>query len=406
MARAIVIVLDSVGIGGAPDAFNFGDDGADTLGHIADACASGRLNDRRGGGGRLRMPNAAMLGLGEACRIATGRTPPGLEAPGVPRAVYGSAKEISKGKDTPSGHWELAGVPVDEPWSYFPRTEPCFPHDLIEQLCRRCDLSGILGNRHASGTAIIEELGAEHIASGRPICYTSADSVFQIAAHETAFGLGRLYEVCAAARELTRPLRIGRVIARPFAGTAEGGFRRTANRRDWAEPPPRATLLDSATACGRHVISLGKTADIFAHRGTGREVRAHDNAELFDRMRAELPRLAEGGLLFANFVDFDSIYGHRRDTSGYAAALEQFDVWIPELAEMLRPDDAAIITADHGCDPTWAGTDHTREQVPVLAFGPGIVPRCIGAREGFADVGASVAALLGLPPLAAGTPFL
>lgn len=406
MTRAVVIVLDSVGIGGAPDAASFGDDGADTVGHIAAWCAAHRTGQDGGGSGLLRLPHLAAFGLGEACRVATGKVPPGLEAHAPLRGAFGSAREISSGKDTPSGHWELAGVPVEFEWGGFPQTVPCFPRELIQTLCHRCDLPGVLGQRHASGTQIIGGLGDEHIRTGKPICYTSADSVFQIAAHETAFGLQKLYDVCAVARELTRPLNIARVIARPFAGDRPDTFERTANRRDWAEPPPRPTLLDIATASGRNVVSLGKTVDIFAHSGTGRNVRGHGNADLCSRLLDELPGLPSGGLLFANLVDFDSSFGHRRDVAGYAAALEAFDQWLPALEAALRPGDLAVITADHGCDPTWVGTDHTREQVPVLAFGPGVTPRCIGERDTFADVGASVAAHLGLPRLATGVSFL
>lgn len=404
MARAVAIVLDSVGIGGAPDAARFGDDGADTVGHIAAWCAAGRAEQRASG--PLRLPHLVELGLGEACRIATGSVPPGLEAYGPFRGAFGSAREISSGKDTPSGHWELAGVPVEFDWGFFPHTVPCFPRELIEALCRRCDLPGVLGQHHASGTEIIAELGDEHIRTGQPICYTSADSVFQIAARETAFGLQRLYDVCAVAREITRSLNIARVIARPFVGDRPDTFMRTANRRNWAEPPPRPTLLDIASSCGRSVVSLGKTADIFAHSGTGSEVRGHGNADLCSRLLDELPRLPSGGLLFANLVDFDSAFGHRRDVAGYAAALEEFDRWLPALEAALMPGDLAVITADHGCDPTWTGTDHTREQVPILAFGPDIAPRCIGQRDTFADVGAAFAAHLGLPRLASGVSFL
>src|SRR5438477_7624553 len=265
MARAFVLVLDSVGIGAAPDAASYGDAGADTIGHIAEACADGRA-DRDGlRNGPLRLPNLVRLGLGEACRMASGRFPPGLEQEAAPSGRYGCGIEISKGKDTPSGHWEIAGVPVTFDWGYFPRTQPCFPPELVETLCQRARLPGILGDRHASGTQIIEELGAEHIRSQRPICYTSADSVFQIAAHEQVFGLDRLYQVCEVARELVDPLRIVRVIARPFVGSSPAYYRRTANRRDYSVPPPSSTLLDRATADGRDVATIGKIADIFAH---------------------------------------------------------------------------------------------------------------------------------------------
>lgn len=321
MNRAVLLVLDSVGIGGAPDAAAFGDCGADTLGHIAEACASGNVRRESGLAGPLHLPHLAALGIGEAARLATGRVPPGLEPRGSPGALHGAARGVSAGKDTPSGHWELAGVPVLEPWGCFPRTAPCFPPDLVAALCREAGLSGILGDCHASGTAIIARLGAEHMRTGRPICYTSADSVLQIAAHEGTFGLARLYEVCRVARGLVDPLRIGRVIARPFVGDPARSFTRTANRCDLAVPPPAPTLLEHAAADGREVVSVGKIGDIFAHRGTGREVKADGNDAVLDATIAALRTLPRGGLIVANLVDFDTLFGHRRDVAGYAAAL-------------------------------------------------------------------------------------
>jgi phosphopentomutase len=405
--RAAILVMDSVGIGGAPDARLYGDDGADTVGHIARACAEGAAdNDMRAG--RLRLPNLARLGLGEACRLANGSIPPGLENGGRTQALYGCAAELSKGKDTPSGHWEIAGVPVLFEWGYFPRSRPCFPPDLIAELCARAALPGILGDCHASGTAIIAEMGEEHIRSGKPICYTSADSVFQIAAHEEAFGLERLYALCAIARGLLDGGtygKIGRVIARPFRGDSSSGFHRTANRRDYAIRPPSPTILDSAEAAERDVITVGKIDDIFAHAGTGRVLKGDGNAALCTRTLDGMSSLADGGLLFANFIDFDTIHGHRRDTAGYAQALEEFDRWIPDFIDAMRPGDLAIVTADHGCDPTWRGTDHTREQVPLIAFGPRIPTGNIGARQTFSDVAATVAHHLELDGKVLGSRF-
>lgn len=403
--RALLIVLDSVGIGGAPDAAAYGDEGADTIGHIAEACAAGR-GDREGlRQGALSLPNLARLGLGLACRTATGRVPPGLEPGPDLRGAWGAARETSPGKDTPSGHWEIAGAPVTFAWGYFPNTEPAFPPELVDALVREAELPGILGDRHASGTAIIDELGAEHVRSGRPICYTSADSVFQIAAHEEAFGLERLYETCRIARRLCDPLRIGRVIARPFLGSAESGFQRTAHRRDFGIPPPPGSLLDRLAEAGRDVVTVGKIGDIFAHRGTGREVKSADNEAGLDAALAAWPGLRAGGLVFANLVDFDTEHGHRRDVAGYAAALERFDRRLPAVGAALGPADLAVITADHGNDPTFRGTDHTREQVPVLAFGPGISPGSLGARDSFADIGATLAEHLGVAAPIAGRSF-
>lgn len=400
--RALILVMDSVGIGAAPDAARYGDEGADTIGHIAEACARGKANsDRREG--ILQLPNLVMLGLGEACRLATGMTPPGLEGTGQ-HAQFGCASELSKGKDTPSGHWEIAGVPVPFEWGYFPRAVPCFPPELTDRLCRETGLPSILGNRHASGTEIIAELGERHIRTGEPICYTSADSVFQIAAHETCFGLDRLYEVCEIARRLVDSLNIGRVIARPFVGSSRLDFKRTSRRRDFSVPPPERTILDLAEAERRDIVSIGKIDDIFAHRATGRNKRGDGNDALFDCMLDGLDSLADGGLLFANFVDFDTAYGHRRDAAGYAAALEAFDGRLPELLGRLKSDDLLVITADHGCDPTWPGTDHTREQVPILLRNAQH-SSVIGRRTGFADIGATVARHLGLPTPAHGSAF-
>ena len=312
---------------------------------------------------------------------------------------------MSKGKDTPSGHWEMAGVPVFFDWGYFPRTIPCFPNDLTNALIEQGKLPGILGNCHASGTEIIAELGDEHMKSGKPIVYTSADSVFQIAAHEETFGLDRLYALCDIARELVDPLEIGRVIARPFVGE-NGNFTRTANRKDLAVPPPEPTLLDKLTETGRQVISIGKIGDIFAHQGTGEIVKAAGNMALMDATIDAMARAKDGSLIFTNLVDFDQSFGHRRDIAGYARALEEFDARLPELHTALKEGDIAILTADHGCDPTWPGTDHTREAVPIIAFGKGIQGRSIGERDSFSDIGQSIAQHLGLPPLAHGKSFL
>jgi phosphopentomutase len=406
MARALVIVLDSVGIGGAEDAVAYGDEGADTLGHIAEACVRG-AGDRAGlRQGPLRLPNLAALGLGLACEASTGRMPPSLAPATTPGAAWGYGVETSKGKDTPSGHWEIAGLPVPFAWGYFPETVPAFPPALVEALVRAAALSGILGDRHASGTAIIDELGPEHLRTGRPICYTSVDSVLQIAAHEEAFGLERLYEICRIARRLCDPYRIGRIIARPFVGAPEAGFTRTGNRRDFAIPPPADTILDTLAKAGREVVTVGKIGDIFAHRSTGRELKPHGNDACLSAALEAFRALPDGGFAFANLVDFDTEHGHRRDVPGYAAALEAFDRRVPEIWAALRTGDLAIITADHGNDPTFRGTDHTREHVPILAFGPGVAPGPIGRRATFADIGASVAKHLGITPPAAGTAWL
>lgn len=397
MGRALLIVMDSFGIGQAPDAGAYGDLGADTYGHILQAAAHGAA-DRPGlRSGPLRLPNLGALGLDAAA---------GRGAPASLQGRYGSASELSRGKDTPSGHWEIAGVPVRFDWGYFPRSVPALPAALTAALVREAGLPGILGDRHASGTEIVAELGADSVASGKPIVYTSADSVLQIAAHEEHFGLDRLYGLCAIARRQVDALRIGRVIARPFTGTPSSGFTRTANRRDYSVPPPEPTLADRVTAAGGTVIGIGKIGDIFAGRGISEVRKGAGNMALFDAMLEAMDDAGDGALIFANFVDFDSLFGHRRDVAGYAAALEAFDARLPELFARLRPGDLAVITADHGCDPTFAGTDHTRENVPILVFGPGIQPGAIGHRDSFADIGESVAAHLGLAPGRHGHSFL
>jgi phosphopentomutase len=394
MPRAFLFVLDSFGIGGAEDAAHFGDAGSNTLGHIAEACAAGAA-DRDGlRKGPLDIPVMLSLGLGHAANTATGFK---LGATTLRQSSFhGAAQEVSTGKDTPSGHWEIAGVPVPFEWGYFPQTVPTFPHSLTQAIVKEGDVPGILGDCHASGTEIIERLGEEHIRSGKPICYTSADSVIQIAAHENHFGLERLYSLCKVVRRLVDPLNIGRVIARPFVGETAATFERTANRRDFAVPPPEPTLLDRLTAGGGKVIGIGKIGDIFAHRGVSEVRKAAGNVALFDAALGAMNDAADGDLVFANFIDFDTVFGHRRDIAGYAAALEAFDRRMPEALALLEPGDLLLLTADHGCDPSWRGSDHTRERVPVFGLAPGLPGGDVGLRKTFADIGETVAEHLGL----------
>ena len=401
--RALIGVLDSFGIGAAPDAARFGDAGANTFGHIAQACAAGRGDSTRRTG-PLRVPNLLALGLGLAASQTDPRMPVMRNGPATGR--YGAASELSKGKDTPSGHWEMMGLPVDYDWGYFPATIPSFPKALTDAFIRESGVPGILGDCHASGTVIIEQHGEEHIRTGKPICYTSADSVFQIAAHETHFGLERLYEVCRIARRLADGYNVGRVIARPFVGEKRGEFQRTYNRHDYAMPPRQDTLLDIAKSHGREVIGIGKISDIFAGRGLTQSIHTEGNADTFARLIDCAASAPDGSITFANFVDFDQSYGHRRDVAGYAGALEDFDARIPALQAALRPGDLVVFSADHGCDPTMPGSDHTREYIPVIAFGPSIAPGPVGKRGSFADIGQSIAAHLGLPKLAHGASFL
>lgn len=401
MARAFILVLDSFGIGATPDAEKFGDVGADTFGHIAEWCAAGNIAKDRPNPGPLNIPNMVKLGLGKAAELATGRVHPGTGYDGEITGFYAACAERSFGKDTPSGHWEMAGLPVEFDWGYFKPDFPSFPDELIVKLIERTGIPGVLGNKAASGTVIIEQLGDEHVATGKPIVYTSADSVFQIAAHEKHFGLERLYEVCEITRELVDDYNIGRVIARPFIGDS-GSYERTGNRRDLATPPHEPTLLDKLAEEGREVISVGKIADIFAHSGLTKKVKANGLDGLFDlslKMQAEA---ADGSLTFVNFVDFDQSFGHRRNVAGYADALEYFDARLPEFTKCMRDGDLMILTADHGCDPTWPGSDHTREYVPFVAYGPTFVTGNGGRRESFADIGQTVAKHLGIAPLKEG----
>ena len=398
MARAFLVVMDSVGCGGAPDAADFGDEGANTLAHIAQACAAGRA--QAGRSGPLKLPHLDALGLGAAVRLASGAETPGLDA--TPSGLWGAATEVSKGKDTPSGHWELAGVPVPWDWHYFPDANPAFPEPVVTQVCLAAGTGGLLGNRHAPGTAIIEEEGARHLQTGWPICYTSADSVFQIAAHEEAFGLERLYQLCRDLTPMLHAMKVGRVIARPFIGTPETGFTRTINRKDFAIPLPKPSLCDWVQTAGGVVQAIGKIGDIFSMQGIDSVVKG-DDATLIEHLVDAVQTAPDGAFVFANFVEFDSLYGHRRDVSGYARALEWFDAQLPRVVAGLRADDLMIFTADHGNDPTWHGTDHTRERVPVVGVGAGVNP--IGQVR-FADVAASVSGHLGVPAHGPGRSFL
>jgi phosphopentomutase len=403
MARAFIFVLDSFGIGGAADAGKYGDEGSDTFGHIAEACVAGKA-DREGlRNGPLAVPNMAALGLARAARTATGFVFP--DAPARQGTFHGAAQEVSSGKDTPSGHWEIAALPVRFDWGYFPDTIPAFPASLTEAMIREGNVPGILANRHASGTGVIEEFGEDHLRTGMPSCYTSVDSVLQIAAHEDHFGLERLYDFCKIVRRLVDPLNIGRVIARPFIGETAATFIRTPNRRDFSVPPPEPTLLDRLTARGSRVIAVGKIGDIFAHRGISEVRKAPGNMAMFDKALTAMDDARDGDFVFANFVDFDTDFGHRRDVAGYAAALEAFDKRIPEALAKLRTGDLFILTADHGNDPTWRGTDHTRERIPVIGIAPGLRGGDIGLRPTFADIGETVAEHLGLPPGRHGTSF-
>jgi len=381
--RVILVVMDSVGCGASPDAADYGDAGADTLGNLA----------RRLGG--LELPNLGRLGLGNTTAI------PGV-APASPAGAAGRLREASKGKDTTTGHWELAGLHVEQAFRTFPQG---FPEEILRPFRERTG-RGVLGNKAASGTVILDELGEAHRRSGDLIVYTSADSVFQIAAHEEVVPLPDLYAACKIARELLDAWNVGRVIARPFVGDGPGRFKRTYHRRDFAMLPPTATVLDALVGVGLPVVGIGKIRDIYAGQGVTEDVHSEGNADGLEKMLEVMARTPRG-LVFNNLVDFDMLYGHRRDAPGYYRCLRELDAFLPRLEAALRPGDLAFLTADHGNDPTAPGTDHTREYVPLLAFGPACRPgHDLGTRSTFADVGATLAEAFAVTPPPHGKSFL
>ncbi len=413
MARVIITLLDSFGIGYAHDAAAFGDEGSDTLGHIAAWMAANRKN-ADGSPRYLSLPNLAVMGLEKAHLLSTGKElahplsgetllPDDLDG-GRVKAAYTCAEEVSKGKDTLSGHWEIAGVPVDFDWGYFPDKPHCFPQELVDAIIKEGNLPGVLGEKLASGTVIIQELGEEHMRTGKPIIYSSADSVLQIACHEETFGLERLYDLCRICFELVKPYKIARIIARPFVGTKAGNFERVAaHRHDYAVPAHGDTLLDTLIAAGGSVYAVGKIADIFAHRGITKHYPAAGLDNIFDATLQAVKDAPDRTLVFSNFVDFDSSFGHRRDSLGYGEGLEYYDSRLPELWDLMQPDDVLLITADHGCDPTWHGTDHTREKIPVLFCGKNVKPQQIPPFHIFSDIGQTLATYLNVGPLGHGT---
>jgi phosphopentomutase len=398
MARAIIIVIDSLGIGYSPDAVDFGDVGANTFANLSRAYSKET-------GKKIFLPNLSAMGLVKACEEASNQKFP-YQGQEPSKGAYGFAQEISTGKDTPSGHWEMAGVPVLFDWGYFTDKKNSFPAALIEKINAETGFDGMLGNCHASGTEILKRLGQDHINTGLPICYTSADSVFQIAAHEEHFGLDNLYKYCEIVRELLADFNIGRVIARPFIGDSADNFARTGNRRDYSVLPPAPTVLDKVSQAGTHVISVGKIADIFAHQGIDEKTKATGLDALFDATLNHISTAQDNSLIFTNLVNFDQDFGHRRDAIGYAKELEALDIRMPELFKMMREDDILFLTADHGCDPTWPGSEHTREYVPILAYHHHIESVNIGNRKTFADLGQTIAELFSVEAMDYGTSFL
>ena len=376
--RVVIILLDGVGVGALPDAEKYGDAGSNTLANTAGAV------------GGLRLPNLERLGLGNIEKIE------GVQPLSNPEAAYGKMNQKSAGKDTITGHWEIAGIIMDKPFPTYPNGFPSEIIDRFEELIGR----KILGNVAASGTKIIEEYGREHIKTGFPIVYTSADSVFQIAVHEDVIPVAELYDICIKARKLlVGKHAVGRVIARPFVGKP-GQFVRTPNRKDFTLEPPKENLLDCIFKAGMEVIGIGKIGDIFAERSLTEIIKTKDNMEGIERTKDFLSSGFKRGLIFTNLVDFDSRYGHRNNPKGFAAALEEFDKRLPEIISFLKDRDILVITSDHGCDPTTPSTDHSREYVLLLIYGKRIKAVNLGIRNTFADLGASVADLLGaaLPP--------
>ena len=393
MSRVFVIVLDSVGIGAAPDAAAYGDEGAHTLAHAA-ASVDG-----------LKVPVMQSLGLGSIPDLLPGRQPiPGVAPVVAPRGAYGAMQERSQGKDTTTGHWEMAGLLLEEGFAVFPPHEPSFPAELVEAFVARTGRQ-ILGNRAASGTTIIDELGPEQMASGKWIAYTSADSVMQLAAHEEVIPLDELYEACQIARELCDPYRVGRVIARPYVGEP-GAFTRTQNRRDYSISLPEPCIIDHVAAHGIKTVTVGKLDDIFPDTPISQAIHSENSADAEAATLRLVRELDGAAFVFVNLIDFDMLYGHRRNPIGYARALEQTDRVLGECIAAMRPDDLLLITADHGNDPTFAGTDHTREFVPLLAYGQGVTPGPIGIRDGFFDLAQTVATALALPPMPRGRSIL
>jgi len=390
--RVFLIVLDSVGIGEAPDSAEYGDVGANTLAHLSAAV------------GGLHMPTLAGMGLGNIpSLLPKGLQITGLPSVAVPLASFGAMAEVSTGKDTTTGHWEMAGLELKEGFTLFPHNPPSFPPELIRDFEKRTGRK-VIANKAASGTAIIAELGAQQMAEGCWIVYTSADSVFQVAAHEDIIPLAELYRACEIARELCNPYRVGRIIARPYVGKP-GSFVRTENRRDYSYPLPEPTILDKLTGAGIPVITVGKLDDIFIHKGISRAIHVENNKDAQSAV-LELVSEQKAGLVFANLIDFDMLYGHRRDSAGYGNALEDADRFIGQLLPMLGRSDMLIITADHGNDPTFKGTDHTREFVPLLVYRPDLPGGSLGIRHGFYDIAQSLAVFFSLPLMPRGKSFL
>lgn len=395
MKRVFLMILDSFGIGSSIDSNKFNDYGADTFGHIVEKCFLGKAN--KGRKGFLKIPNLEKLGIMQAYKASTGKYPLGFHKKLNNTEIiasYGFASEMSSGKDTTSGHWEIAGVPVLDDWYYFKEVNNTFPNVLINDIIKNFKLPGILGNCHASGTEIITKLGEKHLETGKPILYTSSDSVFQVACHEYTFGLSNLYKLCHVIRMLLNKnkYKIARVIARPFIGTNNLNFQRTGNRVDLSIKPPSITVMEKLINEKQgEVIAIGKVSDIYAGVGITKSIKSSGLEELCNTTINEMKLAKNNTIVFTNFVDFDSVWGHRRDVSGYAKGLEFFDNQLLNMINLVKEKDLLIITADHGCDPTWVGTDHTRENIPILIYSPAKKINFLGHRKTFSDIGQTIA---------------
>jgi phosphopentomutase len=399
MKRVILIVLDSVGIGYSKDANLYNDVGANTVGNILNT-----YND-------AKFPNFNSLGLGYLLSHTSDKSINLENFKFVnqkikPIASYAFAQEVSKGKDTLSGHWEIAGATPKTDFGYFTNPQNSFSNDILNHLITTCNLTGSLGNCISSGSKILEDFGEEHILTKKPIFYTSADSVFQIAAHEEIFGLNNLYNLCQEARKYLTKYNIARIIARPFLGNNKSNFVRTSNRKDYSLQPEKNTILDEVIKKGGKVTTIGKISDIFAGKGVSKSIKANGLEDIYNKTQQAILEEKDSSLIFSNFVNFDQDFGHRRDVKGYKDQLEIFDSKIPHLLSLLQEKDILIITADHGCDPTFKGTDHTREYIPIFIYHKNIQPEFLGKRLTYADIGQSVATYLELNPVTDGTNFL
>ncbi|CAL4325264.1 phosphopentomutase [Buchnera aphidicola] len=407
MKRVFILVLDSLGIGSSLDAKNFGDNGADTLGHIAEQCFLNKANKNRFGS--LKIPNLISLGIGEAAYKSTGRFPLGIKKVINTIGSYAYASQISSGKDTISGHWEIAGVPVLFNWDYFKKKINSIPVNLIKKIITDSNISGVIGNCHASGTDILEIYGEEHIRTKKPILYTSADSVLQVACHEKFFGLEKLHKLCLIIRKILnkKKYNVARVIARPFIGEKKGCFFRTNNRKDFSIKPIDDTVMVKLIKekFGK-VVSIGKISDIFSNVGITSSIKANGLIDLFDATIKEIKYAKNNTIVFVNFIDFDSLWGHRRDVVGYAKGLELFDQNLPRILQKITDKDLLIITADHGCDPTWKGSDHTRENVPVLLYRKNQKSNFLGHRKTFSDISQTIADFFSLSKMVYGKSML